>query len=267
MANELAVYYPTPSLSTIYFVVGQDPNKLYNTSGTPAFETTNLAHWTSYAIAAADAGGFGDYRATFPAGISVGQVNVFAYLKVGGSAASTDTLIGIGIGQLWNGSAVVSPSDVVSSGGKELLPDNGGIVSATSTTVVLDPTDPLLPSNLQGYRIEFTNKGRYGIITDPSTTASRQVARWSDGVTPTAGDRYYLSAPEVLAPAGLDQISVENGVNARQALVLAGAAMAGALSGAGSGPIVIKGAGTNTTRISAITDQNGNRTSVTLTLP
>jgi hypothetical protein len=70
-----------------------------------------------------------------------------------------------------------------------------------------------------------------------------------------------------LAPAGLDAIVVETGVNARQALTPILAASAGVLSGAGTGSIVIKGGNVATTRIAATTDANGNRTSVTLTLP
>ena len=70
-----------------------------------------------------------------------------------------------------------------------------------------------------------------------------------------------------LASDGIDAIAVEAGVNARQALSPILAASAGVLSGAGTGTIVIKGGNVATTRITASTDANGNRTSVTLTLP
>lgn len=70
------------------------------------------------------------------------------------------------------------------------------------------------------------------------------------------------------APANfLDTIVVETGVNLRQALSAILAASAGVVSGAGSGTVVLKGGNTSTTRISATTDDAGNRSSVTLTLP
>jgi hypothetical protein len=70
-----------------------------------------------------------------------------------------------------------------------------------------------------------------------------------------------------LAPSGLDAIQVESGVNARQALSPILAASAGVVAGAGTGVIIIKGGNSSTTRITATTDNAGNRSSVTLTLP
>jgi hypothetical protein len=70
-----------------------------------------------------------------------------------------------------------------------------------------------------------------------------------------------------LSSNGLDSVSIEPGVNLRQAVSPILAASAGVLSGAGTGSIVIKGANVSTTRILASTDNAGNRTSVTLTLP
>lgn len=70
-----------------------------------------------------------------------------------------------------------------------------------------------------------------------------------------------------LAPSGLDAVQVESGVNARQALSPILAASAGVVAGAGTGVIVIKGGNSSTTRITATTDNAGNRSSVNLTLP
>jgi hypothetical protein len=70
-----------------------------------------------------------------------------------------------------------------------------------------------------------------------------------------------------LAPAGLDSITVETGVNARQALSPILAACAGKISGAGTGTVTIKGGDVSVTRIVATTDVDGNRSAVTLTLP
>jgi hypothetical protein len=71
----------------------------------------------------------------------------------------------------------------------------------------------------------------------------------------------------VLSSDGLDNVVVETGVNARQALSPILAAAAGVLSGATTGTIVVKGANVATTRITATTDANGNRSAVTLSLP
>ncbi len=70
-----------------------------------------------------------------------------------------------------------------------------------------------------------------------------------------------------LAASGLDGVQVEPGVNIRQALSPILAAAAGTLSGAGTGTIVIRGGNVATTRITATTDNAGNRTTVTLSLP
>ena len=56
-------------------------------------------------------------------------------------------------------------------------------------------------------------------------------------------------------------------MNARQALSPILAASAGVLLGAGTGTIVIKGATPRSTRITATTDNAGNRSAVTLSLP
>jgi hypothetical protein len=70
-----------------------------------------------------------------------------------------------------------------------------------------------------------------------------------------------------LSSSGLDSIQIEVGVNARQALSPILAACGGVVVGAGTGVIVFKGGNSSTTRITATTDNAGNRSSVTLTLP
>lgn len=88
------------------------------------------------------------------------------------------------------------------------------------------------------------------------------------GITQGGADKVWSTTARTLTAAGLDSIVVETGVNARQALSVASAALAGILEGAGSGTIVIKGANVpSTTRITATTDGDGNRSAVTLSLP
>jgi hypothetical protein len=72
---------------------------------------------------------------------------------------------------------------------------------------------------------------------------------------------------DAYAANGLDSIAVEQGINARQALAPILAASAGMVTGAVTGTILIRGANATTTRITATTDNAGNRSSVTLSLP
>lgn len=67
--------------------------------------------------------------------------------------------------------------------------------------------------------------------------------------------------------AGLDEVVIETGLNARQALSLLASALAGVLSGAATATVVIKGAGVADTRITATVDADGNRSALTLTPP
>ena len=70
-----------------------------------------------------------------------------------------------------------------------------------------------------------------------------------------------------LASNGLDAVAVEVGLNARQALSICAAALAGVLAGAGTTTITINGAGVATLRITATVDANGDRSSLTLAPP
>ncbi len=92
-------------------------------------------------------------------------------------------------------------------------------------------------------------------------------AKVSTRSTYAGGPVSAVTAGVTLAAAGLDAIVVETGVNARQALSPILAACAGVLSGATTGTVVVKGGNVATTRVTATTDINGNRTSVTLNLP
>lgn len=71
-----------------------------------------------------------------------------------------------------------------------------------------------------------------------------------------------------LASDGLDQVVVEAGLNARQALAITAASAAGKLAGAATTTITIAAAGVPATnRITATVDSDGNRTAVTLSPP
>ncbi len=130
----------------------------------------------------------------------------------------------------------------------------GGVATASAlTTVGGNVTTILGQTGTTGVVVASGSKTGYSLTQSfPANFASLSID--SSGRT-------------VLAPAGLDAIAVETGVNVRQALSPILAAAAGVLSGAGTGTIVVKGGNVATTRITATTDSSGNRSSITLSLP
>lgn len=71
-----------------------------------------------------------------------------------------------------------------------------------------------------------------------------------------------------LAAAGLDSITVETGLNARQALSIIASSASGVLAGAATTTITIAAAGVPATnRVTATVDSSGNRSAVTLNPP
>lgn len=140
--------------------------------------------------------------------------------------------------------------DWTNSGVSALTNSLGAATSSYSVTLSLDPA--------AWYRIAW-DPGDGTVTTEVfhgSTYAGEAVA----AVTDKAGFK--------LAADGMDAITVETGVNARQAQSLILAAAAGEISGAATGTVLIDAAGaTAMTRIMATTDDDGNRMVVTLTPP
>lgn len=144
---------------------------------------------------------------------------------------------------------------------------------------VADSTFKTTPTTLLQTVPEGTGSfiGRYRLQITPTL-----VAQWTDG-TYIVGIHDNAQANLVVQllagtmkngdeapyfPVDFNGTIVETGINARQALALILAAEAAQLSGAGTGTITIKAAGTPaTTRIVASTDTIGNRTALTLTPP
>ena len=74
--------------------------------------------------------------------------------------------------------------------------------------------------------------------------------------------------PNQLSPSGLDNVTIENGVNARQAIAVVSSILAGLISGSGTSQIQIQAMNNpGTTRVNAIVANNGDRTAVILSLP
>jgi hypothetical protein len=135
----------------------------------------------------------------------------------------------------------------------------------TGYTLAVDPWAALLPgSYAPGTAGSIIGSNLDAKVSTRSTFAGGSVASVTAPVTVgTNNDK----TGYVLAAAGLDAITIEAGVNARQALSPILAASAGVLLGSGTGTIIIKGGSVSTTRITATVDNVGNRTAVTLSLP
>ena len=111
--------------------------------------------------------------------------------------------------------------------------------------------------------------GVYGASITHSDTISGSIMWDTGGGSPAYA--FEEVNPNKLASDGLDSITVETGVNARQALSPILAASTGVISGASNSSsmtITVKAANNSaTTRIAATADRYGNRSSVALTLP
>jgi hypothetical protein len=152
--------------------------------------------------------------------------------------------------------------------------DSGLALAGTPTTIQLR-SDSTLPAGIvpNGWvsLIGGTGTGQSARITgfDATTKIATIENAWL--IVPDTTTRYCVAWSSEyrakLTPDGLDAIQVETGVNARQALSPILAASAGVVFGAGTGTVVIKGGNVALTRITASTDNAGNRTAVTLTLP
>jgi hypothetical protein len=101
-------------------------------------------------------------------------------------------------------------------------------------------------------------------VTFPANFASLAITSGGAVTVGTNGDKTGYS----LAASGLDAITIEAGVNIRQACCVIAAFAAGVVSGAGTTSITFKGANSSTTRIQFTNvDAFGNRPNVALTLP
>lgn len=124
------------------------------------------------------------------------------------------------------------------------------------------------PSAHKGiYEVQLAD-ARFAVANAKSMVASisgaANVAEMDGTVTLTDFDPYAIGV--LLAGAGLDAVLIETGINARQALAVIGAAVAGDTSGNEDDDVLVKGLGNAITRLRAIIDANSNHT-VTLTTP
>lgn len=106
MANEIIFSFNKGS--TFYARVFDSTGKVWNTSGTPAFETWDDDNVTDYDIALTDKSS-GQYIGDYPA-TAAGRYKVNVYLRAGANPAITDTVFGEGE-MLWDGTSEIFHAD------------------------------------------------------------------------------------------------------------------------------------------------------------
>ena len=107
-ANEVKLAYAKDN--NLYFRIFDSTGKVWNTSGTPAFQTWSDAQVANYDIAFTGTGG-SYYQGTFPATITDGTYSVVAYLRATGSPLTTDGVISSGFME-WQDSAEYTWGDL-----------------------------------------------------------------------------------------------------------------------------------------------------------
>lgn len=158
------------------------------------------------------------------------------------------------------GATGLSPTITISKDGGSFGSPSGSVTEIANGWYALagNATDR---NTLGAFLIHVAGTGS----NDPSDTQYNIV-----GYDPYNSSTLGLSgfASTALASNGLDGITVETGLNPRQALAIIASALAGQLSGAATSTVVMQAANNSgTQRISTAVDASGDRTSVTLNIP
>jgi hypothetical protein len=276
--RSIAVGEATAARRRAYFqLVGADftTPALSEAGGQPQISTDGAA-WTDTGIGVLVSVGNGRYYAT----LTTGSVAAVAAIETRYKSASTAECPGDSIEVIIPVATAVWTDTLVSytDGMAGYLVQDGlkkadaycRPTGSTTTNFVLAANAP--SESLADHHIVITNgplAGYSGIITAYNTTTKEATVFPAAAAAPGSTDGYVLRGYSAsrLTPTGLDTVMVEAGVNVRQALSPILAASAGVLLGAGSGSITIRGGNSAVTRITATTDNAGNRTAVTLALP
>lgn len=152
MASELGFAHDVSGV-TVYARIRQvTDQKIWNTSGTPAFEVYATANVANYATVLTEQGTASAYYVgTFPASIADGLYHVAFHERAGASAAESDTLVGVQLYE-WSGGAAATlrrvnvvqiSGDATAADNLESAADgtgynlgNGSIVAASVTGAV-----------------------------------------------------------------------------------------------------------------------------------
>lgn len=240
------------------------------------FDTSLSGGWTARETTSRgiDAGEFSPLLPTLQPGslgdnAPAGWLNAEAFAADALAAQPVLLTPGTGTGQILISAGVLAANAYI--GGVAVPAGDGNASAASSTTITLPPADGRIYSNPVGAKITATSSAGVTVGTWASVVPSTGVVtlgsgNWSNG-TPIEPFTYSLSGATTLAANGVDNIQVEPGINLRQAQSPVLAMAAGVLAGAGTGVVTIQAANSDTTRISAETDNFGNRPTVTLTIP
>ena len=106
MADEIVFAFDKGN--NLYARVFNSTGKVWNTSGTPAFETWADGNVTDYDITVTDKSS-GQYIGDFPT-TAAGRFKVNIYLRIGGSPAITDPVLQTGE-ILWDGTSEIFKAD------------------------------------------------------------------------------------------------------------------------------------------------------------
>ena len=118
MANEILIHGYATGLTTVKAVLRNATHQIWNTAGTPAFETYNAANIADYDIATTEQGAAGCYVATMPTS-TAGWYRISGYIIAGASLAEADMLNPIAdFIVFWNGTAFIVPLEPTTAGRK-----------------------------------------------------------------------------------------------------------------------------------------------------
>lgn len=236
------------------FTVLNSPGRLLMGQLEGAFVNSSSSVFTSAALANTPASGSDPWATALPGSYSPGSAGAIL-----GQQGVDETFIGA----LYPGATV----SAASSSTVFTLSFAAGQTAAKLVGRTVDfgvqlasPSTGVIASTVQ------TDSTHIAVTLAVGVSATPTVG-FAASIVPTPSLRLDGTGQVYLAAAGADGITVETGVNLRQALSPILAACAGVLSGAGTGTITVKGGNVATTRVVATTDVSGNRTAVTLTLP
>ena len=142
MANEILIHGYATGLTTVKAVLRNATHQIWNTAGTPAFETYNAANIADYDIATTEQGAAGCYVATMPTS-TAGWYRVSGYIIAGASLAEADMLNPIAdYIVFWNGTAFYAPATQASVDTiDDFLDTEVAAIKAKTDNLPADPAD------------------------------------------------------------------------------------------------------------------------------
>ena len=188
MANELQTPYTTGA--TLYAVIINPAAQAWN--GT-TFETITPADWSTYAVPLSEVAASGLYFGNFPTSLPAANYTTVLYQQVGGSPASTDTLLGVGEVD-WSGTDNTSLADVITAAGQAR--DAAYSVLARLGTVQVVMTTPVTETG----ELEIITGADYYQADGRAVTWSNSEGGWPDlvGAAVTWEFRRYNSTTVLL---------------------------------------------------------------------